>query len=347
MTYCVSPEVFFLVEGDKLLVWHTKTHQQFLLDKTYINTLLSLKSTSNSEALNNMLQAGIVIQKSDCNDWGWDILARLFHRGTQDVPSDDSAQTPQAIAEQYLSRCGHIAKTAPQWFRSRGHPHTDLPAPALNHFDMPYADIMQSRLTCRQFNGHPITLQQLSDLLFASFGLIHGEWQLDDSSGIAVAGVRKATPSSGGLHAEEAYIVIYNVDGLAPGLYYYQPQDHRLGLLESGDFESHVIDWNRQQYFSQGLAAGIYLTARFDKYWWKYPHSRSYRVMLMDMGHVSQHCLMCATALGLQTWQTGAFEDSAIEQFLQINSENEGVMLFLGVGHGKASGIPSNFSNAS
>lgn len=121
----------------------------------------------------------------------------------------------------------------------------------------------------------------------------------------------------------------YQVEGLPPGLYYYRPQDHKLNQLALGEFEDKVIGFNQKQFYSKGLAFGIYITARLEKYWWKYTHSRTYRIMLLDIGHVSQTALLAATALGLNTWITGAFDDANVETFLNVDGYTESVMLFI------------------
>ena len=67
---------------------------------------------------------------------------------------------------------------------------------------------------------------------------------------------------------------------------------------------------------------------------WKYGHSRAYRNVLLDVGHVSQTFLLTASSLGLETWLTGAFIDSHIEQALGLDTQTQPVFFFLGVGHG-------------
>lgn len=346
MSYRISPDVFFLVEDDRLLVWNCKTHQQYLLDPEYTQALLNVNNIdqANRDVFQQLQTAGIVIHTNSLDHtWGWDCLSYLFHRGTQDIPADATPSDADEYAKQYLDQCQSLVEQPPAWFQTKTEQPIDLPPPNLYHLNKGYGEVLQQRITSRQFYSTPINQQQLSDLLYSSFGLIHGDWQCDDNSGIHVAGIRKASPSSGGLHAEEAYIVIYRVDGMQPGLYYYRPQDHKLDMIEAGNFEQQNIHWNRGQYFSKGMAVGIYLCARLDKYWWKYPHSRSYRIMLMDIGHVSQTFLLNATALGLQTWLTGAFQDSEIEQFLRLDRQRESVMLFVGAGHGNPDGLPANF----
>ena len=108
----------------------------------------------------------------------------------------------------------------------------------------------------------------MSDVLYASFGLVHRDFDLRNKN-IDIVGLRKASPASGGLHAEEAYIVAYNIEGLKSGLYYYRPQDHKLNLIKSGLFSEEVKKFNRNQPFGDNLAFGVYVTARLDKYCWE------------------------------------------------------------------------------
>jgi hypothetical protein len=60
----------------------------------------------------------------------------------------------------------------------------------------------------------------------------------------------------------------------------------------------------------------------------------------LDIGHVSQTFLNSSTALGLQTWISGAFHDTRVEEFLDINESSECVILFVGAGKGNKSSIP-------
>ena len=121
---------------------------------------------------------------------------------------------------------------------------------------------------------------------------------------------------------------------------HYRPQDHRLDVMELGDFENHVITINNNQHYSQGVAFGIYITARFDRTWWKYKHSRGYRVSLLDIGHVSQILQLCATACGLKTWLTAAIDDSGVNDFLKIDGLIESVFIFVGAGQRKYPAVP-------
>ncbi len=348
MSYKISPEIFFLIEKGQVLLWNCKTHEQFILEQRYFLKLLELSENDASEdaVFSNLLDAGVILSDQDLKAlyWEGDLLARLFHVGTKNTITGDLSAQPQKFSQNYLQECAELAKNVPHFFQEKDAPIINLPKASLTPLSQKLSDVFMQRKTSRTFNGEPVSLEQLSNLLYASFGLIHGDWHELAHRGLKIAGIRKASPSSGGLHAEEAYVVAYNVDGLKSGLYYYRPQDHSLNMLSLGHFEDQVIEFNKQQFYSKGLAFGIYITARLDKYWWKYTHSRTYRVMLLDMGHVSQTCLLAATALGIDTWITGAFNDTRVEDFLGIDGYKESVMLFVGGGHGDNMAFPEAFS---
>lgn len=87
------------------------------------------------------------------------------------------------------------------------------------------------------------------------------------------------------------------------------------------------------QHFIDDIPFGVFLTSRFDKMWWKYEHSRAYRVSILDIGHLSQTFQLVATASGLKTWLTAALTDSKIEKLLGLSNLSEQPMLFVGAGY--------------
>ncbi|NNM60156.1 MAG: SagB/ThcOx family dehydrogenase [Legionellales bacterium] len=348
MSYAIAPEVFFLVENGKVLLWNCTTHEQYLINQHYFEKILFISKSgelTSDRICNDLINAGVIVTKqtSSQHQWGWDILSRLFHSGTKNVLYNQNIENVQSYAQNYLVECEQIKHAIPSFFQEKNTTLIELPEPNLDFEDAKFATVIKKRKTSRSFYSQSVTVQQLSNLLYAGFGLIHGEWQELSEQGLQIAGLRKSSPSSGGLHAEEAYITAFHIDGLEPGLYYYRPQDHKLNVLKLGNYEDKIIQLNKNQFYSKGMAFGIYITARLDKYWWKYEHSRSYRIMLLDIGHVSQTFLLSATAAGLNTWMTGAFNDSEIEQFLGINGYNESVILYVGAGYGNSLVFPETF----
>jgi len=356
MTYCISPNLFFLLKKEGLLVWDYKNHTQYLLEKKYFSVLCDISQgvpiQNNSLSILKELEEAQLISttpNSEVDDWGWDVISKIFHFGTQNVYSESPITDEQTLSQNYLNKCEQLSKEAPELFSEKNGPHISLSKPSLEILNQASLLMtLKKRKTCRNFFGQSITVEDLSTLLFASFGLIHGaSWSEYENTALKVIGMRKSAPASGGLHSEEAYVAVYQVTGLKPGIYHYRPQDHKLTLIRSGDFEEKIISTNYKQFYSRGLACGVYVTSRFDKIWWKYKHSKAYKVSLLDLGHVSQSFLLTATALNLQTWLTAAFEEKEVCKLLQLEGTQESPFLFLGVGYGTGQAIPNEMQSLS
>ena len=95
-----------------------------------------------------------------------------------------------------------------------------LPKPAQSG-DVSVESALASRRSLRQFSDSAVTLQQLSQLLWAAQGLTSSRGN-------------RTAPSAGGLYPLEVYLVVENVSGLAAGTYRYHPKGHRLSLVSQG-----------------------------------------------------------------------------------------------------------------
>jgi SagB-type dehydrogenase family enzyme len=82
----------------------------------------------------------------------------------------------------------------------------------------------------------------------------------------------------------------------------------------------------------------IFLTAVLPRVWWRYPHARSYRSILLDAGHVCQTFCLVATWLGLAPFCTMAMDDARVERDLGIDGTREILLYAAGVGSKPADG---------
>lgn len=171
--------------------------------------------------------------------------------------------------------------------------------------------------------------------MHATFGAVHGPDRSDiDGYGIRSYGYRRTSPSGGGLQTAEPYLVNFTISGLPTGIYHYHSIDHELTRIE-GEFPAADLGpLLSGQNFANDLGFAIFMVARFEKMWWKYPHSRSYRVALMDVGHLSQTFHLACTAYALRSWLTAAFYDDEIARRLRIDPTRQSVMLMVGAGTG-------------
>jgi SagB-type dehydrogenase family enzyme len=176
-----------------------------------------------------------------------------------------------------------------------------------------------------------VLLEDLNSILYLTFGYLNERKNDADEFTPAEFCSRRGSPSGGGLNASEAYVYIGNVEGVASGIYYYKPDTN--SLIFMCDIPESLGGFLEGQHFINDIPFGVFLTSRFDKMWWKYEHSRAYRVSILDIGHLSQTFQLVATATGLKTWLTAALTDAKIEKLLGLSSLCEQPMLFVGAGY--------------
>ncbi len=344
----LSQDLFIYPHEDKWILWDYCNHQQFELDQdTWIrlNSILTKPTSFDPESVvdRSLFQSGILSTKSPYrHTWGWDILSKIYHIGTKNVQFETAIATADDWAKVYQEHCDNVLSSCPPPDnRSR----TDdlrtikLIDPKLSELDALLKNTLIDRQTCRVFHDNEVSLQDLSTLLHLALGFTTPLRGTVKASNVCALGQRRTSPSGGGLNSTEGYVYAKNIQGVKAGFYYYNPNHHTLEHC-SPLVPAPLGKTLSGQHFIDNLPAGIWLTSRLDKLWWKYEHSRAYRMALIEVGHISQTLQLISTALGLQTWITGAFDDATIENQLQTEPFTEQPLFFIGIGHGENSAIP-------
>lgn len=334
----INPYLFILPRTPAQVVWNYKDHIQHELDFDYSSRLTQL--ISNPDLFNSrntidiqLLNAGILtISETDNTEWGWDELSKIYHIGTQNIPCKHIPQNIHEWSREYLDHCNEVlAAPLPEAGRVLDNTTTRivLPTPTTPDHDN-LTHVLTQRKTCRSFTGAAISLNDVSSLLYLSFGYLRER----DSSADGIAeglDARRSSPSGGGLNACECFLLAQNIEGLDPGVYAYHPAEHFLTPVSPSP-QCPLGQLLGGQHFINNLPLGLFITARFDKLWWKYQHSRAYRMAFIEAGHLSQTFQLVATALGLNTWLTGAFADDQVESLLKIEGSAEQPLFFVGCG---------------
>lgn len=204
----------------------------------------------------------------------------------------------------------------------------DLPPPVRDEFD----ELLDARATCRNFDPEgSVRFPILSRLLSRVFG-VRGEVHAADDFDV----VKKTSPSGGGLHPTECYLVVQRVEGLAPGLYHYHPTAHALELLpmqEGFDLAAFASTAVAHQHWFADVPVMCVLAPRFARNFWKYRHHpKAYRVCILDVGHLSQTLQLCATREGLGSFITAAINEIDIEQAFGLRGIADGPLAICGIG---------------
>lgn len=204
---------------------------------------------------------------------------------------------------------------------------TPLPVTDRNGFD----GLLGRRTTCRNFDlSRALPLPLLAQLLHRVFAAQAVVQVTDDT-----VFLKKSSPSGGGLHPVDAYVLVRDVAGLDSGLYYYDPVAHSLGRLPdpSLPLERLLLDAVAgQQWFADAHAMAI-MAPRYVRNFWKYrQHAKAYRAVLLEAGHLSQTLYLSATEAGLAAYVTCAINESCLDEALGLDPMNEGVLAVCGFG---------------
>ena len=185
--------------------------------------------------------------------------------------------------------------------------------------------VVEDRRTNRRYDTSDVlTKQQLSWLLWAT----QGQTAFSERKGITTRNV----PSAGSRHPFETYILIQRVEGFAPGLYHYVPQEHAIYLV---DGSSEIIQAINASTFEQKQV----VTASVNFIWvaeiyrtsWRY-QERAYRYLFLDAGHVCQNLYLAAESEGNAVCAIGAYKDNEANQALGLDGHEKIVIYMASVG---------------
>jgi SagB-type dehydrogenase family enzyme len=194
-----------------------------------------------------------------------------------------------------------------------------LPRPDLKGISLEEAIL--ARRSIRQYSAQPLSLAELSQLLFAAQGITghHGSFAL------------RASPSAGALYPIELYAVINKVHDLQPGLYHYLPRDHALLQIRSADLRSEISQSCLGQDFVGQAGVAFVMTAVYSRTTGRYGE-RGVRYVHMEAGHISQNIYLQATSLGLGSVAVGAFRDEDLDNLLDLSGKEETTIYVHAVG---------------
>ena len=185
---------------------------------------------------------------------------------------------------------------------------------------------LRQRATSREYLDTPLSLLNLSQLLFAAQGRRGG-------------GEKRLAPSAQEQYPLSTFFVAHSVAGIAAGLYRYQNSDHSLAELEKGHFsgllEAAAIG---QQPWLETAAAVIVLAGNIEamnRHFAEQPplKQRGERYVYMEVGAAAQNVQLQATALDIAMVLVGGFDNEAVKSLLKLPTDIEPCAL-LCVGNG-------------
>lgn len=191
-----------------------------------------------------------------------------------------------------------------------------LPEPIYDS-DISIEEAILNRRSIRNYTDQPLTLQDISQLLWSAQGIT-------STSGF------RAAPSAGATYPLETYIVVGDVEGVDEGIYRYKPHQHELVKVLDGEHRESLADAALNQQFIAKAPLNIVITAIYERTTGRYGE-RGIRYVHMETGHAAQNVYLQAVALKLGTVVVGAFNDGRVANILAL-PDNEVPLYIMPVG---------------
>jgi SagB-type dehydrogenase family enzyme len=187
-------------------------------------------------------------------------------------------------------------------------------------------ETLKVRRTHRSFDSRNLTLEQLSQILWAAYGVT-------DKKGYGRA--RKTAPSAGALYPMDVYAVVGegSIKDLAAGVYHFLPESHKIETVNNGDLRNAVARASLQQMWMARAPIMIVITGEYARCTVKYGQ-RGVIYTHIEAGCVGQNVFLQVEAMGLKAGIVGAFDNKKIIQVIGIPTDND-PLLIMPVGYGK------------
>ncbi|MCP1133367.1 SagB/ThcOx family dehydrogenase [Paenibacillus polysaccharolyticus] len=188
--------------------------------------------------------------------------------------------------------------------------------------DVPLGKVLHKRSATRHVPARNFENDILSSILFHGTQLIRKNRTVPQTKG------NRSYLYSFGC-AFDLYLVVYDITGIEPGIYFYDVEDHSIELIISGDFREQMsatlygLNWP--------LTAGCTLlyVAEYERYQWRYRHERALRNLFIDAGRAVHQAILCSTAFGKLTSHTPAVKDELATEILRLDPTREQVLYTL------------------
>lgn len=194
----------------------------------------------------------------------------------------------------------------------------NLPAPEVTS-TVSVDQAIKNRRSVRSFSTTPLTLQDVSQLLWASQGIT------DSEKGF------RAAPSASRVFPMEMYLVTGNgtVQGLESGVYHYNLYNNTLEKYVDGDLRYNLSQAADQQKWVNDAPISLVIIGNYQKMRDKYPDERiSTRFVDLEAGHIGENIYLEAESLGLGTVAIGSFDDDQMINLLKLPSNETPIYIF-------------------
>jgi len=174
-----------------------------------------------------------------------------------------------------------------------------------------------------EFDKGKIDIDTLSGVLKYSYGATRGlKSKVNPNESLYL----RSSISAGGLYPLEIYPIVFDVDGLDPGIYHYYMPDHALHKLRDGHLMEELLKTTSYVDLVKNASVAFMITGVWKRPLAKY-RNRAYRFMMNDAGALLQNLYLTSTSYDLGTCALGGFYDDKVADLLEVNPHEEPVLI--------------------
>ena len=184
-------------------------------------------------------------------------------------------------------------------------------------------EAIKNRKTHRKFTKAPLSLEELSFLLWATQG-IH---KIDK-----LGRTKRTVPSAGARHPFETYLITNRVNELDAGVYRYLPLEHKLCLISSGCVPKKSIKsaFREQGFIARSAVIFIWTVIPYRSEW-QYLMVAP-KMIALDAGHISQNLYLACEAIDAGTCAIGLYDQEQMDNLIKVDGKEEFVIYAAPVG---------------
>lgn len=205
----------------------------------------------------------------------------------------------------------------------------ELPVPSsLKLGDFPLRKAIDQRRTVRKYAPEPISLDELSYLLWCTQGVQQLNRAYTKGGRITL----RTVPSAGARHAFETYILANRVEGLPAAMYRFWATEHKLVEISTdASLAASLTEACLDQPMIKEAAATFVWVVDVYRMNWRY-QERGYRYMLLDAGHVCQNMYLAAESIGCGACAVGAYNDDEVNRVMGLDGVEQFTIYIAPVG---------------
>lgn len=240
-------------------------------------------------------------------------ISHDYHYGTKDYPFLDYSNIKTSKKDLHIMKKYNSQGKKPNIYQQKRGENIILPKH--RELNEKYDCIAEEELT---------DLKKISTIFYYTLGEI-GFMNLPELG----KSLLKTAPSGGARHPTEGYLINLSLNGLQKGVYHYNVQKHALTYLKKqGELQNLRKTFFQLNQRGNTPKALLILTSQFERNMWRYREPRSFRVILLDIGHIIANMKLVLNTLNIPHFCGHGFRDKEVEELLDIDGLEEGPFYF-------------------